>query len=47
MMDLGKFEAFINQPPTNVADLQVFFGLANFYSKHIQGYAQLMVPMID
>ena len=47
-MDQEKVKAVFNWPaPSNVKGVRSFFGLANFYQRFIQDYAQVMRPLND
>ena len=47
-MDMAKVNAILHWPhPTNLAELQIFLGLAGFYRKFVHQYARIAVPMID
>ena len=47
-MDERKVKAIIDwPPPSKVAELWSFLGLANYYRKFIQGYSKKVAPLID
>ena len=48
MMDERKVQAILNwPPPSKVAELRSFLGLAKYYRKFIQGYSKKVAPLID
>ena len=48
MMDERKVQAILDwPPPSKVAELRSFLGLANYYRKFIQGYSKKVAPLID
>ena len=48
MMDERKVQAILDwPPPSKVAELQSFLGLANYYRKYIQGYSKKVSSLTD
>ena len=48
MIDERKVQAILYwPPPSKVAELQSFLGLANYYRKFIQGYSKKVAPLTD
>ena len=48
MMDERKVQANLDlPPPSKVAELRSFLGLANYYRKFIQGYSKKVAPLTD
>ena len=48
MMDERKVHAILDwPPPSKVAELQSFLGLANYYRKYIQGYSKKVSSLTD
>jgi hypothetical protein len=46
VMDFKKVEALVNMPiPTTPQEIQVFNGMAQFYSCFIKNYASIMSPI--
>ncbi|XP_017604304.1 uncharacterized mitochondrial protein AtMg00860-like [Gossypium arboreum] len=44
-MDASKVRAIANwEPPTKVKELRSFLGLANYYSRFIEGYSKIAAP---